>query len=137
MIFRYFRTRKTFSPVLRLASTCQVERADSATPSSKGLPAGRIEAGPEPTHSTGRRTAWFQNRAVRDPMDPQRRSYRIRIDHGQLVRSCNELASHSGTQCRSKGHLDLVSPPLWRQAVVLRLPNHPLASIRALEACQS
>src|SRR5262245_9375456 len=111
MIVRDFRTWKPFWPVLSLASTCQIERADSVTPASEGLPAKWIEAGPESSHSTGRCTAWVRHRAVRDAMDPQRRSYRS-SNHSQLVRSLNELASHSGTPCRSTDHLGLMSASL-------------------------
>src|SRR5215468_1441461 len=125
MISRHFRTWKPFWRVLEPASTRQIERADSATPASEGLPAEWIEAGPESSRSERNGPTRIQHRAVPDPVDPQRRSYRIRTDHGQLVRSCDELASHSGTQDRSTDYLGLMSTSLWRQAVVLRLPSHP------------
>ena len=62
---------------------------------------------------------------------------RIRTDHGQFMRSRNELASHSSTECRSTDHLGLMCASLRRQTVVLRLPGHQEASIRALDASGS
>src|SRR5262245_60131676 len=112
MISRHFRTWKSFWRILDPVSICQVERADNAAQASEGLLASRIEAGPESSHATGSSATRVRHRAVSAPADPQRRSYRIRTDHGQLVRSCNELASDSGTQCGSTDHLGLMSASL-------------------------
>jgi hypothetical protein len=51
-------TWKPFWLSLGPVSTYRVERADHAEVSSEGLPAGRVEAGSEPAHSTGGRSAW-------------------------------------------------------------------------------